>query len=143
MGPLARAAAITLLAGTLGCTVSLGPVPDAAPCRPSTAFFADPLWLSYFDRNSCLLSGCHAFADGKGYLRLHPPGAIPVVPYAEWPVEWQENYEASIQLYDCAAPLQSRLLTVPEGLADPHPVGDQIQDHAAAEALMQQWATAL
>jgi hypothetical protein len=148
MASLRRAVlwAAALCAGAAGCTVDLGAVPDAAPCHPSTSYFVDPLWPQYIDANQCATSACHAFADGHGYFRLRAPGTAPLAtaPIDQWPDAWRDNYLASIQLFDCAAPLQSRLLTVPEGKADPHPPGVSVPPSAQplAESLIQGWATA-
>jgi hypothetical protein len=133
--------ALFLLAG---CTVPLGAVPDAAPCAPSTSFFVSDMWLGYFGRNQCATSSCHDFDGGHGYLRFHAPGTMPdaASPIATWPPAWRDNYQQAIQLVRCDQPLSSRLLTVPEGKADPHPPGVSIDVPAAAELLFQEWVTA-
>lgn len=126
------------------CTVDLGAPPDAAPCAPSTEFFAQQMWLPYFDANECASSACHGAKAGHGYLRFQPPGGIPApnTRLADWPPSWRANYYSSIQLLSCDDFPSSRLLTVPENLADPHPPGDSVQSHATAEALFRDWATA-
>jgi hypothetical protein len=147
MAPLGRAIALAAAFGAgAGCTVDLGAVPDAAPCQPSTRYFVDPLWTQYFDANQCATSACHSFDDGHGYFRLHAPGTAPPAasPLDQWPEAWRDNYLAAIQLFDCASPLESRLLTVPEGKADPHPPGVSVPSSGQplAESLIQGWATA-
>jgi hypothetical protein len=132
-----------LLAALLaGCQVDLGTAPDAARCAPSPDFFVDPLWLQFFDANGCAMSDCHAASDGHGYLRFQPPGAMPApgTAFADWPPSWRANYQAAIPLVRCDDFRKSRLLTVPEGAADPHPPGDKVGNHAAAEALFGDWA---
>jgi hypothetical protein len=137
-----RAAAI--LAIVCGCTVSVGDRPDAAPCTPSTEFFVSTMWLGYFDANQCATSNCHAENGGHGYLRFMPPGNMPdpKSPIASWPQAWRDNYYQTIQLVRCDDPLQSRLLTVPEGKADPHPPGVSVLMAPLAEDLFRQWIDA-
>ena len=127
-----------------GCTVSVGNSPDAGSCLPSTAYFASTFWLGYIDPNQCATSSCHAFDGGHGYLRFRPPGDIPQpgVAFADWPAAWQDNYYQSIQFMRCDQPLQSRLLTVPEGKADPHPPGPSVMTPSEAEQLFQDWVSA-
>src|SRR5438094_899312 len=71
-----RPAALAL-ALVLGCRVDAGPVPDAAPCRSSTAYFVTDVWLRYLDANQCAVPACHGFDGGHGYLRFRPPGTAP------------------------------------------------------------------
>jgi hypothetical protein len=137
-----RIALLAFLAA--GCTVSVGKSTDAGACSPSTAYFASTFWLGYVDPNHCAASSCHAFSDGHGYLRYLPPGDIPApgVAFADWPAAWRANYYQSVQFMNCAEPLQSRLLTVPEGNADPHPPGPSVMMPQVAEELFQDWVSA-
>jgi hypothetical protein len=128
----------------IGCQVDAGTVSDAAPCQPSTDVFISDVRLGYFDSNQCAQSGCHASDDsGHGYFRLQPFGTAPTLgtPLGSWPDPWRANYENAIQLVRCDDALQSRLLTVPEAKADPHPVdpADRVQDHVMAEGIFQKW----
>ncbi len=127
----------------LGCQVDAGTVPDAAPCRPSPSYFVTDVWLRYLDANQCATPACHGFDGGHGYLRFRPPGTPPdpAAPLDAWPAAWRMNYLAATQLVRCDDPLASRLLTVPEGGADPHPTSpaDQVQNHADAEAIFHTW----
>jgi len=127
-----------------GCTVPVGSVPDAAPCAPSPKFFASDVWSGYVEPNQCATPGCHGFSDGHGYLRYRPPGGAidPTLALADWPEAWRDNYYQSIQLVNCAQPLASRLLSVPEGKADPHPPGPSVAIPQQAEQLFQDWVTA-
>jgi hypothetical protein len=128
----------------VGCSVPLGARPDAGPCTPSTAFFASDLWLGYLDANQCATSNCHAFDGGHGYLRYKPPGNMPdpMSPITDWPAAWRDNYYESIQLVRCDDPLKSRLLTVPEGKAEPHPPGGVIGWPPQDEDYFQRWIAA-
>jgi hypothetical protein len=127
-----------------GCTVPLGNTPDAAPCAPSTRFFVSDVWPSYIEHNQCATSDCHAFSGGHGYLRYLPAGIAPdpLTTFSDWPSAWQANYHESVQLVRCDDPLQSRLLTVPEGKGDFHPQGDSVDAPAVAEQLFQDWINA-
>ena len=138
-----RLAIATVFFGVFGCTVPLGTTPDAAPCRPSTRFFASDFWLGYIDANQCATSDCHAFDGGHGYLRYKPAGDMPdpLSPIDNWPEAWRYNYYQSIQLVRCDDPLKSRLLTVPEGKGDLHPPG-MFGWPPQEEALFQQWIAA-
>ncbi len=139
---MSRLAALVCLA--VGCTVPLGERPDAAPCAPSTSFFVSDFWLGYLDANQCATSDCHAFEGGHGYLRFRAPGNMPdpSAAIADWPAAWRDNYEQAVQLVRCDDPLKSRLLTVPEGKADPHPPGVSVTSPPVAEELFQQWIAA-
>jgi hypothetical protein len=138
---LAAIFVVGLMTTEAACTVPAGARPDAGDCHPSPDYFAGSLWLPYIDANQCATSGCHAFADGHGYLRYVPPGSPPApsTPLDEWPAAWQTNYAASIPFVRCDAPEQSRLLTVPAGLADPHPVGVRVEDVPFATTLFDDW----
>jgi hypothetical protein len=139
---VARVVALVLLGA--GCRVELGAVPDAGPCAPSPRYFVSDFWLRYVDANQCATAGCHAQSGGHGYLRYAPPGNAPAAtdPFDTWPAAWRANYFESVQLVRCDDPTASRLLTVPEGRADPHPPGDSIDDHAAAEQIFRDWIAA-
>jgi hypothetical protein len=136
---LAAAAAL----GLAGCVVSPGATSDAAPCAPSPDYFVATVRLDYLDANQCASSGCHAFDDGHGYLRFQPFGDAPPpgTPLASWPSSWRDDYLAAIQLVRCDDALASRLLTVPEGIADPHPPGDSVGDHPGAELIFRTWVS--
>lgn len=139
-----RAVALAAFALAAGCTVPLGSTPDAAPCAPSPAFFASDVWLRYLDANQCATSSCHAFDGGHGYLRFRPPGdpPAPSARLADWPAAWRDNYYAATQLVRCERPLESRLLAVPDGKADPHPAEDfSLVSAGDAEALFQEWVS--
>jgi hypothetical protein len=139
--PVAPLALAGLLLGA--CQVDLGQAPDAAPCAPSPDYFASDVWLRYVDANQCATRTCHAFDDGHGYLRFRPPGNPPAPGsvLSTWPDAWRANYYAAVQLVRCDDPLASRLLTVPEGKADPHRPGVTVEDQAGAEAIFQTWVT--
>jgi hypothetical protein len=126
-----------------GCTVALPATPDAGPCQAAPDYFASDVWPRYLAATSCGLAGsCHDFSDGHGYFRLRVPEPVPPfpgLPIDAWPIGWRENYLAAIQLLDCTQPLASRLLTVPEGLADPHPPGPVVRDRATAATVLQTW----
>jgi hypothetical protein len=127
------------------CTVSAGTAPDAGSCAPSPQFFVSDVYPKYLAPNSCGLAGsCHDFDDGHGYFRLHKPAAAPAptTPIAEWPASWRENYLAAAQLYDCAHPLDSLLLQIPEGTGDLHPLGPAVLDRGMAATVLQAWTTA-
>jgi hypothetical protein len=133
-------ACITLAASA--CTVDLGST-STAPCAPSPDFFVSAIAPRYLDANQCANRGCHDFADGHGTLRLRPVGTDfpppPTSPITTWPLSWRENYLSAIQLVRCDAPLQSRLITVPEGSGNLHPPGPVVRDRQTARALVQQW----
>jgi hypothetical protein len=138
---LASLAAALALAG-LGCEVDLRPTQDAAPCAPSPGFFLSDVWSQYIRRNTCASDGCHDFATGHGYLRFRLPtpiGPEVTAPLDTWPESWRLNYLTAIQLVRCDDPTASRLLTVPEGLADPHPPGDAVDSHDLADQLFRDW----
>jgi hypothetical protein len=138
---LTRLLPLLLLAG---CQVSLTGTTDAAPCSPSTRYFASDLWLRYIDANQCATPACHSSTMGHGYLRFDPPGNAPVAttPLSSWPPAWQNNYVQAVQLVRCDQPQKSRLLTVPEGKADPHPPGDSVSEHALADQMFLDWISA-
>jgi hypothetical protein len=135
------AVAALLLAG---CDISLEPTPAPPRCMPSTRYFVSPFWLGYIDANQCASSGCHAFSDGHGYLRFRPPGTAPspTATLDTWPDAWRANYDAAIALVNCEMPLASRLLTVPEGKADPHPPGVAVMNDPVAEQMFTDWLNA-
>jgi hypothetical protein len=139
-----RSTFLVALVALAGCTLAPAPAPTDRPCQPGPEFFAQTIWPSYVDPNQCATSNCHDFATGHGYLRYRPPGALlaPGTPFSAWPSAWQDNYYASIQLFRCDSPTASRLLTVPEMMADPHPPGDSVMDHDTAALYFDEWATA-
>jgi hypothetical protein len=131
-----------LLCISAGCTVDPGAAPDTAPCAASPDFFVSDIFPSYLERNQCGNGGCHAFDDGHGVLRLRTPTMPPPAaaqPLAAWDPSWRENYLSAIHLLRCDAPLESRLLTVPEGHGNLHPPGPVVLDRATAAALVQAW----
>jgi hypothetical protein len=134
-------AALVLVAG---CKIDLHTAPDAAPCMPSTSYFVSSLYFDYISEYECATSGCHAFSGGHGYLRFQPPAKSPSAtdPFDTWPAAWQANYLAAVQLVRCDMPLASRLLTVPEGKADPHPPGNVVTSQPLAEQMFQDWIAA-
>ncbi len=127
--------------GLGACAVEPGAKPSAGACQPSPTYFAANVWLPYIDANQCATGPCHAQASGHGYLRYVPPGSPPSPgdAFSAWPTAWQLNYWASIQLVRCDQPDASRLLTVPEGKADPHPPGISVQDPGFANQLFIDW----
>jgi hypothetical protein len=135
--------ALLLVVGAGACTVAIPSTPDAGACLATPDIFVSEVWPCYLAATSCgLPSTCHDFSDGHGYFRLRQPEPIPPLPgqpIDQWPTAWRENYLAAIQLLDCAQPLDSRLLRVPEGLADPHPPGPVVLDRATAAEVIQAW----
>lgn len=112
------------------------------PCRANPDFFVSAIWPRYLVANQCANAGCHDFARGHGYLRLRPPEQSPPgagLALADWPLGWRENYLSTIQLLRCDDPLESRLLTVPEGDGNLHPYGPVVRDRAEAARLVQTW----
>ena len=124
-----------------GCTVDAGTPPDAGACAANPDYFVSDVYPRYLAANQCGSSGCHDFGDGHGYLRLRAPGAAPAAgtALADWPIEWRENYLSALQLLRCDDPLQSRLLTVPEGSFNLHPPGPVVRDRATASMVVTKW----
>jgi hypothetical protein len=122
--------------------VAIPATPDAGACRGAPDFFVSDVYPRYLAATSCgLATSCHDFSDGHGYFRLHTPEVAPPkgLTIDRWPVGWRENYLSAIQLLDCTHALSSRLLTVPEGLADPHPPGPVVRDRVTAAEVLQAW----
>jgi hypothetical protein len=124
------------------CSIDPGAT-QTAVCAPSPDFFVSDVWPRYLVSNRCASGGCHAFTDGHGTLRLRDVAAD-ATPTAKlsldaWPQSWRENYLSAIQLVRCDAPLESRLLTVPEGSGNLHPPGPVVLDRQTAEDILQQW----
>jgi hypothetical protein len=138
-----RRLAMLALMTSAACTVDAGAVPDAGACAASPDYFVSDVWPRYLEANRCSTSGCHAFGDGHGYLRLRPPETAPApgTPLAAWPLGWRENYLSALQLVRCDAPLASRLLTVPEGQSNLHPPGPVVLDRATAASVIETWVT--
>ncbi len=136
---------LALLLCTAGaCTIDPGAPPDAAACLASPDFFVSDVYPRYLAPNRCGSSGCHAFDGGHGVLRLRTPetpGPTPGQPLDGWPLAWRENYLSTIHLVRCDAPLQSRLLMVPEGQGNLHPPGPVVLDRTTAASLLQTWVT--
>ncbi len=128
-----------------GCLVPPGSTPDAS-CAPSPDFFVSTVSPDYLFALGCSQRNCHAFQNGHGYLRLREPETPPApgTPVDAWPIGWRENYLSAIQLVRCDAPLESRLLLVPEGQSDLHPPGPVLgkAERQAAAAMFQNWGTA-
>jgi hypothetical protein len=129
------------LVAVAGCTLSVSGNPDAAPCLATPDFFVSDVYPRYLAQNQCTSRGCHDFDDGHGYLRLQAPEAPPTpgLNLDAWPHNWRNNYLSTIQLLRCDAPLESRLLTVPEGQLDLHPPGPVVRDRALAQMLITSW----
>jgi hypothetical protein len=126
------------------CTVDPGP--DTGPpqtCTKQPAYFVSTAWPQYFDRYQCGQSNCHDASSGHGYFRLQDVSAVvapqPTDPVALWPMQWSDNLRAVEHNMSCSSPLTSAVLAVPEGNAQPHPPGDVIGDHVAAEMLFEMW----
>ncbi len=135
---------VTLALFAAGCTIDTGAVPDAGACAATPDFFVSDVQPRYFDANRCGSQSCHDFNDGHGTLRLRTPEVpppAPGTPIDAWPLGWRENYLSAIQLLDCAAPDESRLLTVPEGAANLHPPGPVVLDRATAAMVLATWVT--
>jgi hypothetical protein len=137
-------AMVAFALATAACTIDTGAVPDAAACAGSADLFVSDVQTRYFDANRCGSSGCHDFVGGHGTLRLRAP-EVPAPPPGTtidaWPLGWRENYLSAIQLVRCDAPDESRLLTVPEGMANLHPPGPVVLDRAAAAMVIEAWVT--
>ena len=129
-----------------GCTVDLEAAAslDAAPCAASPDYFVSDVWPRYLVANGCGSSRCHDFTDGHGTLRLRSVDAAPApgMPLAAWSTAWRESYLSTVQLVRCDAPLQSRLLTVPEGQGNLHPPGPIVLDRASAATVIESWIVA-
>jgi hypothetical protein len=132
---------LAALAGCAACTVETGARPDAGACPANADYFVSDVWPRYLAANQCADRGCHDFDDGHGYLRLHVPEAPPPpgATIDAWPIGWRENFLSALQLVDCAAPAQSRLLTVPEGQSNLHPPGPVVLDRTTAATVIQTW----
>jgi hypothetical protein len=127
-----------------GCTIDVGVPPDAAACAVSPDYFVSDVYPRYLVPNQCGSSGCHSFDNGHGVLRLRPPEAPPPAPgqpLDAWPVNWRQNYLSAIHLLRCDAPLESRLLVVPEGQNNLHPPGPVVLDRATAADVLQTWVS--
>ena len=129
---------------TGGCTTDTGAPPGAAACAAAPDFFVSEVYPRYLVPNQCGNAGCHSFAGGHGVLRLRAPeqpAPAPGQALDAWPIGWRENYLSTIRLLRCDAPLQSRLLTVPEGQGNLHPPGPVVLDRAGAASLLQTWVS--
>src|SRR4051812_31599830 len=126
-----------------GCTIDVGAQPDAAACAVSPDYFVSDVHPRYLVPNQCGISGCHSFDDGHGVLRLRPPEEPPAPgqPLDAWPTAWRQNYLSAIHLLRCDAPLESRLLVVPEGQGNLHPPGPVVLDRATAADVIQTWVS--
>jgi hypothetical protein len=147
-GGIRRIAALVALCSAACGTIDPGPATGPpAGCNASPSFFVEHTWPEYLDRYGCGQASCHDAATGHGYFRLEPvAGATPFdahQPTSTWPEQWRTDLAAAARLLDCADPGSSQLLLVPEGRGQPHPPGDVVSDHAAADALMAQWSRAL
>ena len=127
-----------------GCTVDVGTLPDAGACTASPDYFVSDVYPRYLVANQCGVGGCHAFDGGHGVLRLLAPemsSPAPGQPIAAWPIAWHENYLSAIHLLRCDAPLDSRLLAVPEGRNNLHPPGPVVLDRASAALVIETWVS--
>jgi hypothetical protein len=141
----------TFIAGTAvacatlwGCTIDPGPdVGPPAGCNAPPAFFVTDMWPKYFAQYMCGQSDCHDSATGHGFFRLQDVSAVaapdPASPVSTWPAAWQANFQTVQQNLSCSSPLESTVLAVPSGRAEPHPPGDIVTDHAGADALFTMW----
>jgi len=128
-----------------GCgTVDVGP--DTEPpsgCDAPAPFFVSDVWPNYFDNYGCGKSDCHDASSGHGFFRLQTvagvPAPMPTDPLSTWPTAWAANLRAVQTNVSCANPTASAVLVVPEGRGQPHPPGDVVTDHAAADALFRMW----
>ncbi len=130
-----------LLAGG-ACTVDTGATPDAGACPANSDYFVSDVWPRYLEANRCNTPRCHDFNDGHGYLRLHVPETPAPPPGSTidtWPVGWRENFLSALQLVDCDNPTQSRILTVPEGQFNLHPLGPVVLDRPTAATVISTW----
>jgi hypothetical protein len=124
------------------CAVDRGTTATATACAASPGYFVSDVYPRYLEANQCGSAGCHDFDHGHGVLRLRAPerpapAAQPAI--ESWPLGWRENYLSAIHLLRCDAPLESRLLRVPEGDDNLHPPGPVVLDRATAAALLQSW----
>jgi hypothetical protein len=134
-----------LAAAVAGCTLDAGEAPDAAACEASRDYFVAHIQGEFFVAHGCATErDCHDYSRGHGTLRLRPWESPPPSgsALADWPIGWRENYLSAIQQLDCAEPLASRLLTIPEGLGNIHPPGPVISDRPDAGALIDAWVAA-
>jgi hypothetical protein len=126
-----------------GCTIDVGTPPDAAACAASPDLFVSSVYPNYLVPNRCGSSGCHSFSDGHGVLRIRDVDnvATPAVgqPLETWPLQWRQSYLSAARLVRCDAPLESRLLVVPEGQGNLHPPGPVVLDRRTANAIIQAW----
>jgi hypothetical protein len=135
---------LLLLGACSGCTVDVGVLPDASACTASPDYFVSDVFPRYLAANQCGNASCHAFEGGHGVLRLRPPevpAPAPGEPLDAWPIGWRENYLAAIHVTRCDAPLESRLLTMPEGRDNLHPPGPVVLDRATAAQVIQVWVS--
>jgi hypothetical protein len=136
---------LLLCAVASGCQVAPGTTPDAS-CAPAPDFFVSTVSPDYLFALGCSQRNCHAFQNGHGYLRLRDPETPPApgTPVDEWPTGWRENYFSAIQLVRCDAPLESRLLIVPQGQSNLHPPGPVVSqtERPIAAAMFQTWVSA-
>jgi hypothetical protein len=129
---------------TGACTIDVGAQPDAAPCTASPDFFVSDVFPRYLVANQCGSSGCHSFDGGHGVFRLRRPEMpepSPGLPLDMWPFAWRQNYLSAIHLVRCDAPLDSRLLIVPQGQNNLHPPGPVVLDRKAAAMIFETWVT--
>jgi len=115
---LLLALATAALGAAAGCqTVDLGSAPaDLNACEPGQQFFIDQIWPNFlgatYDNNvHCTDVGCHDPGQGRQLALVIPaePGTLP------FPADWASNYASAASLMNCADPLSSTLLLVPEG----------------------------
>jgi hypothetical protein len=127
-----------------GCTIDVGTLPDAGACTASPDYFVSDVYPRYLVANQCGTGGCHSFEGGHGVFRLRVPEMPPPAPgqaIADWPMNWRQNYLAAIHILRCDAPLDSRLLIVPEGRNNLHPLGPVVLDRDTAALVIQTWVS--
>jgi hypothetical protein len=131
--------------GVAGCdTVDTGPFTGPpAGCNAPAPFFVSDVWPKYFDQYMCGKSECHDSSSGHGFFRLQSLAGVtapmPNDPINTWPTAWSANLLSAQQNVSCANPTSSLILTVPEGIGQPHPPGKVVTDTAAADQLFRTW----
>ncbi len=110
-------ATVAVLLGAPGCqTVDLGTPPaDVNLCEPGQMWFLTQIWPNFLGQDyngvHCYDSNCHG-PSPKGALALinsTEPMTLPLQ------MEWSANYLSASHLMNCSDPMDSRLITLPEG----------------------------
>jgi hypothetical protein len=142
------AALVLALLVTPACgTVDIGPTTGPPEgCNASPAFFVQRVWPEYLDKYGCGRSDCHDSVSGHGYFRLesvaNQPSFDPTQPTSNWPEPWRFNLISATRVLNCADATSSLIDAVPTARGLPHPPGDVVTDHDAADKLMKDWAAA-